>query len=138
AAVLLAHGLNDYNVMPSHSVRIYDELKAQRKPVSMYLHQGGHGGPPPQDLVNRWFSHYLYGVDNGVEKDPPVWIVQDIRAQAPRAVAAADSAARAAALLAASAPPDTTGRGARGGRGAGASGRGGGRGGAPMLPTPFA
>src|SRR5205085_4057943 len=96
AAVLLAHGLNDYNVMPSHSVRIYDELKAQRKPVSMYLHQGGHGGPPPQDLVNRWFSHYLYGVDNGVEKDPPVWIVQDIRAQAPAAMAAAAADPRAA------------------------------------------
>ena len=87
AAVLLAHGLNDYNVMPDHSVRIYDEMKARGLPVSMYLHQGGHGGNPPPDMLNRWFSHYLYGVDNGVEKDPPVWIVLDARAQAPGAVA---------------------------------------------------
>jgi X-Pro dipeptidyl-peptidase len=85
AAVLLAHGLNDYNVMPAHSVRIYDELKALKLPVSMYLHQGGHGGNPPVDMLNRWFSHYLYGVDNGVEKDPPVWIVQDWYSQAPGA-----------------------------------------------------
>jgi X-Pro dipeptidyl-peptidase len=88
AAVLLAHGLNDYNVVPEHSVRIYDEMKARGLPVSMYLHQGGHGGNPPPDMVNRWFSHYLYGVDNGVEKDPPVWIVQDAAAQTPPAVMA--------------------------------------------------
>jgi X-Pro dipeptidyl-peptidase len=88
AAVLLAHGFNDYNVVPEHSVRIYNEMKARGLPVSIYLHQGGHGGNPPAEMVNRWFSHYLYGVDNGVEKDPPVWIVQDAAAQAPGAVAA--------------------------------------------------
>jgi X-Pro dipeptidyl-peptidase len=85
--VLLAHGLNDYNVMPEHSVRIYDEMQARGLPVSMYLHQGGHGGNPPMDMLNRWFSHYLYGVDNGVEKDPPVWISHDARSQAPGAAA---------------------------------------------------
>src|SRR5688572_13589597 len=55
AAVLLAHGLNDYNVMPSHSVRIHEELGRLGKPVSLLLHQGGHGGGPPQDMTNRWF-----------------------------------------------------------------------------------
>jgi X-Pro dipeptidyl-peptidase len=83
AAVLLAHGLNDYNVTPEHSTRIYDAMKAQGKPVSLYLHQGGHGGNPPADMLNRWFSHYLYGVNNGVENDPPVWIVHDQNSQAP-------------------------------------------------------
>jgi len=58
------------------------------------LHQGGHGGNPTADMVNRWFSHYLYGVDNGVEKDPPVWIVQDSGSQAPQAIIAAARAAR--------------------------------------------
>lgn len=87
AAVLLAHGLNDYNVTPDHSVRIYNEMKARGLPVSLYLHQGGHGGNPPAELVNRWFSHYLYGVDNGVERDAPVWIVQDAASQAPGAAA---------------------------------------------------
>ena len=85
AAVLLAHGFNDYNVVPEHSVRIYDEMRARKLPVSIYLHQGGHGGNPPAEMLNRWFSHYLYGVDNGVEKDQPVWIVQDAYAQAPGA-----------------------------------------------------
>jgi X-Pro dipeptidyl-peptidase len=128
AAVLLAHGLNDYNVVPSHSVRIYDEMKARGLPVSMYLHQGGHGGNPPGEMLNRWFSHYLYGVDNGVEKDPPVWIVQDAAAQEPRAVAAL-AAAQAAAREAA----------ARGDTAAAGRGRGRGRGNFVIVPpTPFA
>jgi X-Pro dipeptidyl-peptidase len=80
AAVLFAHGLNDYNVMPSHSVRFYEAMKARGLPVSLYLHQGGHGGDPPAEMVNRWFTHYLYGVDNGVRRDPPVWIVSSTAA----------------------------------------------------------
>ncbi|HEY4303114.1 MAG TPA: Xaa-Pro dipeptidyl-peptidase [Gemmatimonadaceae bacterium] len=87
AAVLLAHGFNDYNVVPEHSVRIYDEMRARNLPVSIYLHQGGHGGNPPAEMLNRWFSHYLYGVDNGAEKDASAWIVQDAAAQAPWAPA---------------------------------------------------
>ncbi len=140
AAVLLAHGFNDYNVVPEHSVRIYDEMKAHGQPVSIYLHQGGHGGNPPADMINRWFSHYLYGVDNGVEKDPPVWIVQDVAAQAPLAVAAAEVARVAAAAAAAAAGVDTTaGRGARGGRGGrGGGATPGGRGRVTTAPTPFA
>ncbi len=80
AAVLLAHGLNDYNVMPSHSVRVFEELQAHHITSAIYLHQGGHGGNPPDELLNRWFSHYLYGVDNGVEKDGRAWIVSNTAA----------------------------------------------------------
>ena len=89
AAVLLAHGFNDWNVVPEHSVRIYNEMKADHLPVSAYFHQGGHGGNPPDDMVNQWFSHYLYGVNNGVEKAPPVWIVHEEAAQAAQAKAEA-------------------------------------------------
>lgn len=76
-AVLLSHGLSDWNVMPSHSIRIYEGLKQLGVPSAIYLHRGGHGGPPPQGTLNRWFSHYLYGVDNGVEKDPRAQIVRE-------------------------------------------------------------
>ncbi|WP_373070101.1 Xaa-Pro dipeptidyl-peptidase [Gemmatimonas sp.] len=97
AAVLLAHGLNDYNVTPAHSVRIYDEMRARGLPVGLYLHQGGHGGNPPADMLNRWFSHYLYGVNNGVPGDQSAYIVQDAAAQAPMAAVAATVAAGAPA-----------------------------------------
>jgi X-Pro dipeptidyl-peptidase len=42
-----------------------------------FFHQGGHGGPPPLSLMNRWFTRFLHGVDNGVEKDPRAWIVRE-------------------------------------------------------------
>jgi len=77
AATLMAHAFNDWNVMPEHSVRIYEALKARGVPCMAYFHQGGHGGDPPLRLVNRWFSRYLYGVENGVEKDPRAWIVRE-------------------------------------------------------------
>ncbi|MBK8181350.1 MAG: Xaa-Pro dipeptidyl-peptidase [Planctomycetes bacterium] len=76
-AVLLSHGLGDWNVMPEHSIRIYAGLRDLGVPTGLYLHRGGHGGPPPLATMNRWFSHYLYGVDNGVERDPRVHIVRE-------------------------------------------------------------
>lgn len=75
--MLMAHGFNDWNVVPEHSVRIYEAAKAKGIPVQFYCHQGGHGGEPPQELMNRWFTKYLHGVDNGVEKDQRSWIVRE-------------------------------------------------------------
>ena len=69
AAVLMAHAFNDWNVVPEHSVRIYEALKG-RVPLMAYYHQGGHGGDPPMEMMNKWFTRYLYGVENGVEKEP--------------------------------------------------------------------
>ena len=77
AATLLAHGFNDWNVVPEHSVRVYEMLEARGVPVQIYLHQGGHGGPPPLKLMNRWFTRYLYGVPNGVESEAKAWIVRE-------------------------------------------------------------
>lgn len=77
AATLMAHGFNDWNVMPEHSYRISQALKERGVPVQTYYHQGGHGGPPPIELMNRWFTRYLYDVDNGVEDDPRSWIVRE-------------------------------------------------------------
>lgn len=77
AATLMAHAFNDWNVMPEHSYRITEALKERGVPVQIYYHQGGHGGPPPLERMNRWFTRYLYDVDNGVEADPRAWIVRE-------------------------------------------------------------
>jgi X-Pro dipeptidyl-peptidase len=58
-------------------VRVYEALKANGVPAMAYFHQDGHGGPPPPRLMNRWFTRYLYGVENGVENDPRAWIVRE-------------------------------------------------------------
>lgn len=77
AATLMAHAFNDWNVVPEHSVVVYEALKAQGVPVQAYYHQGGHGGAPPMEMMNRWFTRYLYGIENGVENDPRAWIVRE-------------------------------------------------------------
>ncbi|MCK4501184.1 Xaa-Pro dipeptidyl-peptidase [Candidatus Babeliales bacterium] len=77
AALLMSHGFNDWNVMPEHSYRIYEAAKAKGVPTQLFYHQGGHGGPPPMTMMNRWFTRYLHGVENGVEDDARVWIVRE-------------------------------------------------------------
>jgi X-Pro dipeptidyl-peptidase len=77
AALLMSHGFNDWNVMPEHSYRIYEAAKAKGIPAQIFYHQGGHGGPPPMKMMNRWFTRYLHGVENGVEEDARAWIVRE-------------------------------------------------------------
>ncbi|MGV8880383.1 MAG: Xaa-Pro dipeptidyl-peptidase [Sphingobacteriaceae bacterium] len=77
AALLMSHGFNDWNVMPEHSYRIYKAAEAQGLPVQIYYHQDGHGGEPPMEMMNRWFTRYLFDVENGVEKEPKAWIVRE-------------------------------------------------------------
>ena len=87
---LLVHGLNDDNVKTKHVELMYQTLKKAGVLTKMYLHQGEHiypakmsqgygiqrNGQDYYDLLNEWFSHYLYDVDNKVESLPPV-MVQD-------------------------------------------------------------
>ena len=77
AALFMSHGFNDWNVMPEHSYRIYEAAKAKGIPAMIYYHQNGHGGPPPMSMMNRWFTRYLFGVENGVEDEPRAWIVRE-------------------------------------------------------------
>lgn len=77
AALLMSHGFNDWNVMPEHSYRIYERAKEMGLHTQIYYHQFGHGGPPPVDMMNRWFTHYLFDVDNGIDAETGAWIVRE-------------------------------------------------------------
>jgi X-Pro dipeptidyl-peptidase len=77
AATFMAHAFNDWNVKPEHSILAVEAIRARGVPVKYYFHQGGHGGPPPLELMNRWFTRYLYGVENGIEQAPKAWIVRE-------------------------------------------------------------
>jgi X-Pro dipeptidyl-peptidase len=78
-AMLMAHAFNDWNVMPEQSIRFYEAAKAKGLPVQLYFHQGAHGGDPSFTMMNRWFTRYLHGIENGVENDPPVQIVREFK-----------------------------------------------------------
>ncbi|MET8145557.1 Xaa-Pro dipeptidyl-peptidase [Sphaerisporangium sp. NPDC005288] len=79
AAVLVAHGLNDWNVKTKQAARWYEALKARHVPHKIYLHQGGHGGSPGLDVLNRWFTRYLWDHRNGVENDPRALVQREDR-----------------------------------------------------------
>jgi X-Pro dipeptidyl-peptidase len=78
AAVLISHGLNDFNVKPRHAARLWAALRAANVPAKIWWNQGGHGdranAQPRQaawrDMLNRFWSRYLFGVKNGVMDGP--------------------------------------------------------------------
>lgn len=94
AALLMAHGFNDWNVMAEHSYRFYKAAKAKGLPVQLFYHQGGHGGDPSMTMMNRWFTKYLHGIDNGVELDTPVVIFREKQATPTKYTEYPDASAR--------------------------------------------
>ncbi|PRX46451.1 X-Pro dipeptidyl-peptidase [Prauserella shujinwangii] len=83
ASVLAVHGLNDWNVTMSQVARWYEALRAHGVEHRIWLHQSGHADPYSlrRDewlrTLNRWFSHYLYGVQNGVQDEPRATIQRE-------------------------------------------------------------
>ena len=75
AAVLLAHGWQDYNVKQDEGVRLFEALGKRVPFKRAYLFQGTHEGPSGeawQPLLDAFFERTLRGVRNGVEKGPQV------------------------------------------------------------------
>ena len=75
AALFMCHGFEDWNVMAEHSFRFYEKAKAMGLPAKIYYNQKSHGYPPPLWMMNKWFTKYLHGIDNGAEKLADAWIV---------------------------------------------------------------
>ena len=105
AATLLAHGNNDFNVMTKNAAQFYAALKTQDVPHMFYFHQGGHGGAPPDVLVNYWFTRYLYGVPNGVEQLPRSWVVREAASCPPRQTVVSGDQSNTATLAVADTTP---------------------------------
>ena len=80
-SALIVHGLNDYNVRTKEFELMYNAFEKAGKTAKILLHQDGHltptypaggyvfdiGDSSYDEILNRWFSHYLYGVENGTE-----------------------------------------------------------------------
>ena len=83
-AVLISHGLNDFNVKPRHAARFWAALQANGVPSTIWWNQGGHGDRANsarqavwRDTLNRFWSRYLFGQDNGWEKTATVTIERE-------------------------------------------------------------
>jgi X-Pro dipeptidyl-peptidase len=76
AGVFLVHGLADDNVKTRNAARLAAALDRNDVPHRTWLHSAGHRPPVREhrerwyDLLNRWWTHWLLGVDNGVLEEP--------------------------------------------------------------------
>jgi predicted acyl esterase len=104
AATLIAHGNNDNNVMTKNAAQLYEALKANNVPHQFFFHQGGHGGDPPDWMLNLWFTKYLWGVDNGVQNLPKSWVVRTDSCPLPQTTVVGDQSNTATLTVASTAP----------------------------------
>ncbi|WP_245667908.1 Xaa-Pro dipeptidyl-peptidase [Actinomadura macra] len=78
AAVMVVHGLNDWNVKVKNSVQWWNALKEAGVPRKLWLHQANHATPFRWRLeewlrqTHAWFDRYLYDLRNGIENEPRV------------------------------------------------------------------
>ena len=80
-SALIVHGLNDENVRTKEFDLMYQAFQEAGQEVKLMLHQDAHvtpaydshktefyiDGQSYNSILNQWFSHYLYNVDNGIE-----------------------------------------------------------------------
>ena len=84
APALVAQGLTDDNVRTDQSTSWYLAMRRQGVPTQLWLHRLKHTDPTRVPAmadawtaeVNRWFTRYLIGVDNGVDRDPRAVVEQ--------------------------------------------------------------
>ena len=100
---LVVHGLNDWNVRTKQFEMMYNCFKGAGQDVKLLLHQGAHITPTQpayrdpaddgtesygkavlidgrayDDVLNKWYSHYLFGVDNGAEDMATVTVQNNV------------------------------------------------------------
>ena len=85
-SALVVQGLNDFNVMTKHADMMMQAFEKAGQPAKLVLHQDGHNvldglmvnGELWEETVNRWLSHWLYGVENGAENMAAVTVQSNI------------------------------------------------------------
>ena len=83
ASVLAVHGLNDWNVKSDQVAEWYAALREHGVEHKIWLHQSGHADPYTLrqavwlSTLNKWMSHYLYGLDNGIQLEPKATIQRE-------------------------------------------------------------
>ena len=85
-SALIVHGMNDFNVCTKHSDLMARSFAKAGQEFKLVLHQDGHNilngvivnGELWQEIMNKWLSHYLYDVDNGIENMPTVSVQSNL------------------------------------------------------------
>lgn len=85
-SALIVYGMNDFNVTTKHADLMARAFARAGQPYKLVLHQDGHTIPNGmvidgvlwQQIMNKWLSHYLYDVDNGIENMPAVSVQSNV------------------------------------------------------------
>ena len=85
-SALIVHGMNDFNVTTKHADLMARAFASAGQPFKLVLHQDGHNflngivvnGDLWEQIMNKWLSHYLYDVDNGIENMPAVSVQSNV------------------------------------------------------------
>ena len=85
-SAMIIEGLNDFNVMSTHAVQMYEAFKKAGQNVKVLFHQDGHnsylgkyyGDQLSDEVYNKWLCHYLYDVDNGIETMPEITVQSNL------------------------------------------------------------
>ena len=88
-SALIVQGLNDFNVTTKQADLMMQAFAKANMPAKIVLHQDGHNvldnkivnGELWQEIMNKWLSHYLYGVENGIEDMPAVTVQSNLDGQ---------------------------------------------------------
>lgn len=88
-SALVVQGLNDFNVTTKQADLMMQAFAKAGMPAKLVLHQDGHNildgkivnGELWQETMNKWLSHYLYGVENGIEDMAAVTVQSNLDGQ---------------------------------------------------------
>jgi X-Pro dipeptidyl-peptidase len=78
ASVFITHGLQDTNVKTPNFSQWWTALQNQEVQTKLWLSRLGHVDPFDHDrarwvdTLHRWFDHELWGIPNGITREPPV------------------------------------------------------------------
>lgn len=82
ASAFIVHGINDWNVKTLHCHLLWKEMEKYGLKKKMILHQGDHiyihnlKNINFNDIMNKWLTYWLYGIENNVMEDVPEVLVQ--------------------------------------------------------------
>lgn len=85
-SALIVQGLNDFVVYAKHADLMVRAFAKAGKTYKLVLHQDGHtdidgvvvNGELWEVIINKWLSHYLYDIDNGIENMPTVSVQSNV------------------------------------------------------------
>ncbi|MDA0181005.1 hypothetical protein OJ997_11920 [Solirubrobacter phytolaccae] len=84
ASVFITHGVQDENVRADHFSKWWYGLKERGVKRKLWILRQGHVDPFDGrravwvDTIHRWFDHELYGIQNGIDKEPAVDIEESV------------------------------------------------------------